>query len=370
MNDTLTAALQTADADRAKTGANAENLVIIGSGPAAWTAAIYAARAQLNPIVFEGEAVGTELPGGQLMLTTEIENFPGFPEQIAGYELMDRMKQQAVRYGTRVVSERIKGVDFSQRPFTLTPNYSEPVQSLSVIVATGAMAKWIGLDNEIRLAKAGGGVSACAVCDGALPVFRNKVLAVVGGGDTAMEEAMYLTKFAAEVVIIHRRDSFRASKTMAQRVLSHKNVRVLWNTAVTDVLGDDMITGLTLQDTVTGEKSELAVGGLFVAIGHVPNTEFLNGQLALTSYKYVRVESWRTATSVPGVFAAGDVLDDYYRQAITSAGTGCMAALEAERYLAHEGVGESPVLDITAPPPVLPPNGGIPPEGTSPGAPA
>jgi thioredoxin reductase (NADPH) len=331
-----------------------EAVAIIGSGPAAWTAAIYAARAQLNPIVFEGEAVGTELPGGQLMLTTEIENFPGFPEQIAGWELMDRMKQQALRYGTRVVSERIKSVDFSARPFVLTPNYSEPVRALSVIVATGAMAKWIGLDNEIRLAKLGGGVSACAVCDGALPVFRNKVLAVVGGGDTAMEEAMYLTKFASEVVIIHRRDSFRASKTMAARVLAHKNVRVLWNTQVTDVVGDDMISAIKLEDTVTGEKSELPVGGLFVAIGHVPNTDFLGGQLALTDYKYIKVQSWRTVTSVPGVFAAGDVIDDYYRQAITSAGTGCMAALEAERWLAHEGIGESPVLDVTKPQQVLP----------------
>ena len=338
------------------TANGAETVAIIGSGPAAWTAAIYAARAQLNPIVFEGEAVGTELPGGQLMLTTEIENFPGFPEQIAGYELMDRMKAQAVRYGTRVVSERIKSVDLSVHPFVLTPNYSEPVKALSTIIATGAMAKWIGLENELRLATSGGGVSACAVCDGALPVFRNKVLAVVGGGDTAMEEAMYLTKFASEVIIIHRRDSFRASKTMSARVLSHKNVRVLWNTHVIDVVGDDMITGLKLEDTVTGAKSEIAVGGLFVAIGHVPNTAFLNGQLALTDYKYIKVESWRTVTSVPGVFAAGDVLDDYYRQAITSAGTGCMAALEAERWLAHEGIGESPVLDITMPPQVLPPS--------------
>lgn len=343
-----------AAASAVSTANAAETVAIIGSGPAAWTAAIYAARANLNPIVFEGEPVGTELPGGQLMLTTEIENFPGFPEQIAGPDLMDRMKAQAVRYGTRVVSERIKSVDLSVHPFVLTPNYSEPVKALSTIVATGAMAKWIGLDNELRLAKAGGGVSACAVCDGALPVFRNKVLAVVGGGDTAMEEAMYLTKFASEVIIIHRRDSFRASKTMSQRVLSHKNVRVLWNTHVIDVVGDDMITGLKLEDTVTGAKSELSVGGLFVAIGHVPNTEFLNGQLALTDYKYIKVESWRTVTSVPGVFAAGDVLDDYYRQAITSAGTGCMAALEAERWLAHEGIGESPVLDITAPPQTLP----------------
>ncbi|MEP6763907.1 MAG: thioredoxin-disulfide reductase [Gemmatimonadaceae bacterium] len=333
-----------------------ETIAIIGSGPAAWTAAIYAARANLNPIVFEGEPIGTELPGGQLMLTTEIENFPGFPGQITGPDLMDRMKQQALRYGTRVVSERIKSVDLRAHPFVLTPNYDKPVAALSVIVATGAMAKWIGLENEMRLAKIGGGVSACAVCDGALHVFRNKVLAVVGGGDTAMEEAMYLTKFASEVVIIHRRDSFRASKVMSQRVLTHSRVRVLWNTAVVDVLGDDMITGVALEDTVTGVRSELAVGGLFVAIGHAPNTQFLNGQLALTKYNYVKVESWRTVTSVPGVFAAGDVLDDYYRQAITSAGTGCMAALEAERWLAHNGFGESPVLDITAPPDVLPPH--------------
>lgn len=330
-----------------------ETIAIIGSGPAAWTAAIYAGRANLNPIVFEGEPMGTELPGGQLMLTTEIENFPGFPAQITGPELMDRMREQASRYGTRVVSERIKSVDLSAHPFTLTPNYSEPVTANAVIVATGAMAKWIGLPNELRLATTGGGVSACAVCDGALPVFRNKTLAVVGGGDTAMEEAMYLTKFAKEVVIIHRRDSFRASKVMAQRVLSHANVRVLWNTAVIDVKGDDMITGVELEDTVTGARSSLDVGGLFVAIGHAPNTEFLNGQLELTPYKYIKVGPWRTVTSVPGVFAAGDVLDDYYRQAITSAGTGCMAALEAERWLGHHGIGESPVLDTTEPPDVF-----------------
>ncbi len=263
---------------------------------------------------------------------------------------MERMKEQALRYGTRVVSERIRSVDFSTHPFLLTPNYSEPVIANTVIVATGAMAKWIGLDNEMRLAKIGGGVSACAVCDGALPVFRKKVLAVVGGGDTAMEEAMYLTKFASEVVIIHRRDSFRASKVMAQRVLSHKNVRVIWNSHVVDVLGDDMITGIAIENVNSGARSTLDVGGLFVAIGHAPNTEFLNGQLELTPYKYVKVASWRTVTSVPGVFAAGDVLDDYYRQAITSAGSGCMAALEAERWLAHQGIGESPVLDITKAP--------------------
>ena len=318
-----------------------ESVVIIGSGPAAWTAAIYAARANLRPLVFEGEPMGTELPGGQLMLTTDVENFPGFPSALSGPELMDRMKAQAVHHGARVVSERVKTVAFAERPFTITPNYSAAVQSHAVIVATGAAAKWIGLPNEMRLAQSGGGVSACAVCDGAMPAYRSKRLAVVGGGDTAMEETMYLTKFASEVVVIHRRDSFRASKVMANRVLEHPKVRVLWNTRVTDVLGDDAITGLALERVDSGETSTLEVGGLFVAIGHTPNTTFLNGQLATTPQGYIHVESWRTATSVDGVFAAGDVIDEYYRQAITSAGTGCMAALEAERWLAHHGLGDA-----------------------------
>lgn len=322
-----------------------ENIVIIGSGPAAWTAAIYAARANLNPLVFEGEPVGTELPGGQLMLTTDIENFPGFPDAISGPELMDRIKAQAVHHGARVVSELVRQVDFSQRPFTLTPNYSDPVTAHTVVVATGAAAKWIGLESEMRLAQQGGGVSACAVCDGAMPFYRNKRLAVVGGGDTAMEEAMYLTKFASEVVVIHRRDSFRASKVMANRVLAHPKVRVEWNAQVAEVLGDEFITGLVLEDTRTGEKRSLEVGGLFVAIGHTPNTRFLAGQLDTTEHGYIKVAPWRTATNIDGVFAAGDVIDDYYRQAITSAGTGCMAALEAERWLAHHGIGETPVLE-------------------------
>lgn len=322
-----------------------ETTVIIGSGPAAWTAAVYAARANLDPLVFEGEPVGTEIPGGQLMLTTDIENYPGFPEGITGPELMDRMKAQALRYETRVRSELVTSVDLSQHPFVLTSSYGESVQALTVIVATGAKAKWIGLPNELRLAQGGGGVSACAVCDGALMFYRNKVLAVVGGGDTAMEEALYLTKYAKEVVIIHRRDKFRASKVMADRVLSHARVRVLWNARVTEVHGSDEITSLTLEDTVSGEKSQLEVGGLFVAIGHEPNTRFLDGQLDLTPHGYIKVDAWRTATSMPGVFAAGDVIDDYYRQAISSAGTGCMAALEAERWLAHHGIGESPILE-------------------------
>ena len=327
-----------------------ENLVIIGSGPAAWTAAVYAARASLDPLVFEGEPMGTMLPGGQLMTTTEVENFPGFPEGVTGPELMERMKAQATRFGVRTLQENVVEIDLSRGPFAIRPSYSAPLAARTVIVATGANAKWLNLPNELRLAQTGGGVSACAVCDGALPFYRNKPLAVVGGGDTAMEEALYLTKFASEVLVIHRRDSFRASRVMAERVLGHPKVRVLWNTAVADVLGYDAITGLRLEDTVTGERREVDVGGLFVAIGHVPNTGFLNGQLDLTPHGYVKTAAWRTATSVPGVFAAGDVMDDYYRQAITAAGTGCMAALEAERWLAHHGVGESPILDTAEAP--------------------
>ncbi|MES2522356.1 MAG: thioredoxin-disulfide reductase [Gemmatimonadota bacterium] len=333
-----------------------ENIVIIGSGPAAWTAAIYAARANLNPLVFEGEPRGTELPGGQLMLTTEIENFPGFPDAVSGPDLMERMRKQAVHHGTRVVTELVRDVDLSTRPFRVTPNYSDPVRAHSIIVSSGASAKWLGQQNELKLATTGGGVSACAVCDGALPFFREKRLAVVGGGDTAMEEAMYLTKFASEVVIIHRRDTFRASKVMANRVLAHPKIRVLWNTQVSEVLGDTEITGLRLADSKTGDESTLPVGGLFLAIGHTPNTGFLNGQLDLTESGYIKVTAWRTATNVPGVYAAGDVIDEYYRQAITSAGTGCMAALEAERYLAHHGIGESPVLETAMAPIVTTPD--------------
>ena len=326
---------------------NAETLVILGSGPAAWTAAIYASRANLEPLVYEGEPSRDMIPGGQLMWTTDIENYPGFPEGIGGQELMGRMKEQAVRFGTRVIGENIASVDLGTYPFVLTPSWSEPIRARSVIVATGARANWIGLPNELRLAQNGGGVSACAVCDGALPFFRDKVLAVVGGGDSAMEEATYLTKFAREVVIIHRRNQFRASKVMADRALSNSKIRVEWNTQVKDVVGDDFITGLQLEDVNTGAEREIEVGGLFVAIGHTPNTDFLAGQLELTPHGYIVVAAGRTASSVPGVFAAGDVIDDYYRQAITSAGTGCMAALEAERWLAHHGVEEAvpPVIE-------------------------
>lgn len=323
-----------------------ETLVIIGSGPAAWTAAVYAARARLDPVVYEGELSRDLLPGGQLMTTTEVDNYPGFPDGITGPELVERMRRQALRFATQVVAADVTAVEFGRYPFRLAASDGAAVEARAVIVATGARANWLGLPNELRLAQIGGGVSACAVCDGALPAYRDRVLAVVGGGDTAMEEALYLTKFAREVVLLHRRAAFRASKIMADRVLAHPKIRVRWNTRVTDVLGGDQITGLRLEDTVTGARSELAVGGLFVAIGHTPNTAFLAGQLALHPTGYVRVpEPWRTVTSVPGVFAAGDVMDSYYRQAITAAGTGAMAALEAERWLAHHGTGASPVLE-------------------------
>ena len=276
------------------------------------------------------------IPGGQLMFTTEIENYPGFPEGITGQTMMMDFKAQAERFGTRVVTENIERVDFTKRPFRLWSGAGEEIEARAVILATGANARWIGLDSEERLAQSGGGVSACAVCDGALPHFRDKVIAVVGGGDSAMEDALYMTKFASEVVVIHRRDELRASRIMQQRAFDSDRIRIEWNTVVTDVLGDDEITGLKLKDTVTGAERELEVGGLFVAIGHTPNTAFLEGQVALKENGYVKTPvSWRTVTSVPGVFAAGDVMDDYYRQAVSAAGTGCMAALEAERWLAH-----------------------------------
>jgi thioredoxin reductase (NADPH) len=316
-----------------------ERLVIIGSGPAGWTAAIYSARAEMNPFVIEGGISRTMIPGGQLMFTTEVENYPGFKQGVDGQTLMMDMKEQALRFGTRVLTEDVVEIDPTQYPFRLVTTDGTEVFADAVIVATGANAKWLGLSNEERLAQSGGGVSACAVCDGALPHFRNQVLAVVGGGDTAMEDALYLTKFAKEVVIVHRRDELRASKIMAERALASEKITFAWNSAVTEVFGDDVITGLRLQDTVTGEERELEVGGLFVAIGHEPNTGFLQGVVDLKDNGYVQTPiPWRTQTSVPGIFAAGDVMDDYYRQAVTAAGTGCMAALEAERWLAHGGV--------------------------------
>jgi len=315
-----------------------ETVVIIGSGPAGWTAAVYAARAELEPLVVEGSFSRTMIPGGQLMFTTEVENYPGFKDGVDGQTLMLDMKAQAMRFGTRVLSEDVVEMDVSGHPFRLVTTQKKEILADAVIVATGANAQWLGLPNEERLAQSGGGVSACAVCDGALPHFRDRVLAVVGGGDTAMEDALYLTKFAKEVVIVHRRDELRASRIMAERAQANEKIRFEWNKVVTDVQGDDVITGIRLRDVVTGEESDLQVGGLFVAIGHQPNTGFLEGSVDLKENGYVKTPvSWRTQTSVPGVFAAGDVMDDYYRQAVTAAGSGCMAALEAERWLAHGG---------------------------------
>ena len=315
-----------------------ETVVIIGSGPAAWTAAIYAARAQMKPFVFEGAGSRTMIPGGQLMFTTDVENYPGFRAGVMGPDLMVEMREQALSFGTRSVWEDIVDIDPSQYPFRLRSNTDTEVLADSVILATGANAKWLGLENEERLAQSGGGVSACAVCDGALPHFRGNTLAVIGGGDSAMEDALYLTKFAEQVIIIHRRDEFRASRIMSDRALAHDKIRVEWNKLVTEVIGNETITALRLEDTVSNEVSELEVGGMFVAIGHTPNTEFLNGVVGLKENGYVQTPTaWRTETSVPGIFAAGDVMDDYFRQAVTAAGTGCMAALEAERWLAHGG---------------------------------
>ena len=320
-------------------GTQHEKVVIIGSGPAGWTAAIYAARAELDPFVVEGGISRTMIPGGQLMFTTEVENYPGFKAGVDGQALMLDMKAQAERFGTRVLTEDVVEIDPHVHPFRLKTTSGTEILADTVIVATGANAKWLGLPNEERLAQSGGGVSACAVCDGALPHFRDQVLAVVGGGDTAMEDALYLTKFAREVVVIHRRDELRASAIMAERAMENERITFAWNSVVTEVHGDDVITGVRLQDTVTGEERDLEVGGLFVAIGHTPNTAFLDGVVELKENGYVRTPiPWRTQTSVPGIFAAGDVMDDFYRQAVTAAGTGCMAALEAERWLAHGGV--------------------------------
>jgi thioredoxin reductase (NADPH) len=320
-----------------------ETLVVIGSGPAAWTAAIYAARAGLEPLVVEGEPQREMIPGGQLMTTTEVENYPGFPDGVTGPELVERMRAQAVRFGTRVVSEHVASVDLAARPRQVRLAGGAVLTAAAVVVATGARANWLGVPGEERLARTGGGVSACAVCDGALPAFRGRVLAVVGGGDSAMEEALYLTRFASEVVVIHRRDAFRASRVMADRVLAHPRIRVLWNTRVLAVEGSPFVERLQLEDA-TGGRSTLEVGGLFVAIGHTPNSSFLDGQLPLDAAGYILPVPGRTATIVPGVYAAGDVMDSHYRQAVTAAATGAMAALEAERWLAHQQVPE-PVLE-------------------------
>ncbi|MGI9014114.1 MAG: thioredoxin-disulfide reductase [Phycisphaerales bacterium] len=317
-----------------------ENLLIIGSGPAGWTAALYAARASMNPVCYVGvprSVPAPVLPGGQLMLTTDVENYPGFPEGISGPEMMARFQAQAERFGTRVVGEDVVKCDFSKRPFTLTTSSGATVHANAVIIATGATANWLGLDNELRLAQTGGGVSACAVCDGALPIFRNQELAVVGGGDTAMEESHYLSKFASKVHIIHRRDELRASQTMQDRVKALPNVKFHWNSEMIDVLGEERVSGIRLKDTTDGSERTLDVKGVFVAIGHTPATAFLKGSgVALDSHGYLLLDGASSRTNIEGVFGAGDVADSIYRQAVTAAGMGCRAALDAERWLAGQ----------------------------------
>lgn len=346
------------------------SVVIIGSGPAAWAAAIYAARANLTPLVIEGAVTeenrlkGT-LPLGQLALTTEVENYPGYAagkldafldsaidadrrkympphsgHGISGPELMELMRQQAVNFGTKILTDDVVEVNFRQHPFELVCLEGKRIQSHSVIVATGARANYLGLPSEERFKNQG--VSACAVCDGALPRFRNKPLVVVGGGDSAMEESTYLSKFASTVFLVHRRDAFRASKIMADRTLANPKIQVKWNSQIDEVLGNDEqgVTGVRIRSTTDKSKhEELTAAGYFAAIGHTPNTDFLQGQLELTEKRYIKwTTAARTYTSVEGVFAAGDVADDYYRQAITAAGSGCMAALDAERWLASKGL--------------------------------
>lgn len=317
------------------------SVVIVGAGPAGYTAAIYAARANLAPILFEGAQ-----PGGQLTITTEVENFPGFKDGVMGPALMDEMRSQALRMGTQILAETVTTLDLSARPFKVgTP--ADQFTCDALIVATGASAKWLGLGRDEELSRTGGGVSACATCDGFF--FRGKVVAVVGGGDTALEEATYLTKHASKVFLIHRRDQFRASKAMQEHTFSNPKVEVLWNRTVAELLteekllpsGDtvEKLRGLALKDTRDGSASELPVDGLFVAIGHQPNTRLLEGQLPLDPSGYLRVEKGSTRTAIPGVFAAGDVADPSYRQAITAAGSGCMAAIDAERWLTEQGIG-------------------------------
>lgn len=318
-----------------------EKVVIIGSGPAGLTSAIYAARAALNPLVFEGFNAGGLIPGGQLMFTTEVENYPGFPEPMTGPQLMKAFRDQAERFGTRYIREDVNELDLSKRPFVIKSD-EHTVEAHAVIIATGARANWLGLENETRLAQSGGGVSACAVCDGAMPFYRNQELVVVGGGDSAIEEGSYLTKFASKVHLIHRRDELRASKAMQERFLKlveEGKMQPHWYSVVVDVLGDKSITAVKLKNVQTDEISELPCRGLFVAIGHTPNTDLVKDQVELEDNGYVKwVKPGSSHTSVEGVFAAGDIADHAYRQAITAAGTGCMAAIDAERWLAGQGI--------------------------------
>jgi thioredoxin reductase (NADPH) len=303
------------------------DLVIVGSGPAGYTAAIYASRAQLNPVQYEGSVTA----GGALMTTTEVENFPGFVDGVMGPVLMEDMRKQAARFGTELITDDVVEMDLKGDVKTIKDGSGNVVQARAVILATGSAYKHIGLANEDRLS--GRGVSWCATCDGFF--FRDQTIAVVGGGDSAVEEATFLTKFASKVVLIHRRDSLRASKIMADRALNNPKIEMLWNTEVVDILGEDKVSGLSLKNTVTGELSQRDFTGLFVAIGHIPRSELLIGQIDLDNEGYVKVEGRSTRTNLPGVFACGDLVDHTYRQAITAAGSGCQAALDAEKFLAH-----------------------------------
>ena len=301
----------------------AEKVLIIGSGPAGLTAAIYAARAGLDPLMVEGME-----RGGQLMITTDVENYPGFPDGIMGPELMEQMRKQAERFGTRIISSNVTKVDFSERPFTAWVG-SDEYKAETVIISTGASARWLGIPGEEKLR--GFGVSACATCDGFF--FREKELVVVGGGDSAMEEALFLTKFATKVTVVHRRDEFRASTIMAERVLDHPKIEVIWDTVVEEITGDSVVTGVTLRNRNTDEVTEFPTDGVFVAIGHDPNTSVFAESIELDDEGYIVTETGTSLTSVEGVYAAGDVTDKVYRQAITAAGMGCQAALDAERFL-------------------------------------
>ncbi|NGX55991.1 MAG: Thioredoxin reductase [Candidatus Anoxychlamydiales bacterium] len=312
-----------------------EKLVIIGSGPAAYTAAIYAARANLNPIMFEGFMSGPI--GGQLMTTTDVENFPGFPNGIIGPKLMENMKNQAMKFQTRCLIEDVKSVNFDQKPYLIQGTKTK-VLTHSVIIATGANAKRLKIkganDNEFWQK----GVTACAICDGAAPIFRDKQLFVIGGGDSAVEEAVFLTKYASKVFIVHRRDEFRASKIMAKRAIDHPKIEILYNSEIIEILGDNIVKQVLIINNKSNKKKSFEAGGVFFAIGHTPNISFLNNQLELEDNNYIKVKKGTTQTLKEGVFAAGDVQDHIYRQAITAAGTGCMAALEAERYLTNLGI--------------------------------